>query len=330
MTTPGRQRKGAAALSKVVVAQKTDGQVLQMLQRVAEVEQAQEGNLDDLRQKLRGAQAALVGTWMKFNAELMDISPALKVISRTGAGVDNVDVKAATRRGILVLHTPAVNSVSVAEHAVALLLAMSKQLAFLDASVRQGNFKTRRLNLPVDVEGKTLGLIGCGNIGRLVAQKCRGAFHMRAIGYDPFLKTAPEGLELFPTLREILTQADYVSLHLPYSPETKNLIDQEQLSMMKPSAFLINTSRGGMVNEAALAQALNAATIAGAALDVFEQEPPEAGSPLLSCKNLLMTPHAAALTRECVVRVAVCAAQGIVDHLSGRRPEFVFNQAVLD
>ncbi len=317
-------------MNKVVVAQKAGDQVLQMLRKFAEVVQVQEGDLDDLKGKLAGAQAALVGTWMKFNADLMDTSPALKVISRTGAGVDNVDMAAATRRGILVLNTPTANTVSVAEHAVALLLALSKQLAFLDASVRQGNFTARRLYLPVDVEGKTLGLIGCGNIGRMVAQKCRDAFHMRTVGYDPLLQTAPEGTELFGAMGKVLERADYVSLHVPLVPETRNLIDRKELSMMKPSAFLINTSRGGIVNEAALAEALDAGVIAGAALDVFEHEPAQADSPLLACKNLLMTPHSAALTRECVARVAMCAAQGIVDYLSGRRPEFVVNKAVMD
>jgi D-3-phosphoglycerate dehydrogenase / 2-oxoglutarate reductase len=141
---------------------------------------------------------------------------------------------------------------------------------------------------------------------------------------------APEGMELYGTFQEILKQADYVSLHLPLTPETMNMIGPVELAMMKSSAFLINTSRGGIVNEASLAAALNAGTIAGAALDVFEKEPPEANSPLLSCKNLLMTPHTAALTKECVVRVAVCAAQGIVDYLGGRRPEFVFNKEVLN
>jgi D-3-phosphoglycerate dehydrogenase / 2-oxoglutarate reductase len=316
-------------LRKVVVAQKADERVLRMLREVAEVAQVQEGDLKDLKDKLGGAEAALVGTWMKFNAELMDISPALKVIARTGAGVDNVDVPAATQRGILVLHTPTANSLSVAEHAVAFVLALSKQLAFLDARVRGGDFKARRLYLPVDVEGKTLGLIGCGNIGRLVAKKCGDAFGMRAIGYDPFLKAAPEGIELVGSVREVLQQADYVSLHLPLTPQTKNLIDRGELGLMKSSAFLINTSRGGIVQEAALAEALNSGTIAGAALDVFAQEPPEAGSPLLSCRNLLLTPHSAALTRECVVRVAVCAAQGIVDHFRGRRPEFIFNKEML-
>jgi D-3-phosphoglycerate dehydrogenase / 2-oxoglutarate reductase len=316
-------------LSKVVIAQNADHQVLQMLEKVAEVAQAREGNLDDLKDKLHGADAALVGTWMKFNAELMDVSPALKVISRTGTGVDNVDVNEATRRGIMVLNTPAATTVSVAEHTAALLLACAKQLAFLDASIRRGNFKARRLYLPVDVEGKTLGLIGCGYIGRMTAKICRDAFQMRVIGHDPFLKTAPEGIELVAAKEEILKQADFVSLHLPFTPETRNLIDKKELSMMKPSAFLINTSRGGIVNEAALAEALTAGTIAGAALDVFEHEPLEATSPLLSCQKLLMTPHSAALTRQCVLRVAVCAAQGIVDYLSVRTPEFIVNKAVL-
>jgi D-3-phosphoglycerate dehydrogenase / 2-oxoglutarate reductase len=315
-------------VSKVVIAQKAAEPVLRMLQNVAEVTQVKEGDLDDLKLKLQGASAVLAGTWMKFNAELMAITPSLKIISRTGAGVDNVDVEEATKRGILVLNTPTANSLSVAEHAVALLLAMSKQLAFLDASVRRNDFKARRLYLPVDVEGKTLGLIGCGNIGRLVAKKCRDAFFVRTIGYDPFLKTAPDGLELFPTVGEILKQSDYVSLHLPLTAETKNLIDKKELSMMKPSAFLINTSRGGIVSEGALAEALNAGDIAGAALDVFEKEPPEAGSPLLSCKNLLMTPHTAALTKECVLRVALCAARGIVDYLNGKQPEFIANKTV--
>lgn len=316
-------------MDKVVVAQKADEQVLQMLRKVADIAQVQEGDLNDLKAKLAGAKAVLAGTWMKFNAELMDLSPSLKVIARTGAGVDNVDVEAATKRGIMVLNTPTANSVSVAEHAVGMLLAISKQFAFLDGSIRAGNFKARRLYLPVDVEGKTLGLIGCGNIGRMVAEKCRAAFHMRTIGHDPFLKAAPEGMELFSTKEEILRQADYVSLHLPYSAETKNTIDGSELSQMKPSAFLINTSRGGIVNEADLAAALNAGGIAGAALDVFEKEPPAVDSPLLTCKNLLLTPHSAALTRECVVRVALCAAQGIVDYLGGRTPEFVFNKRVL-
>lgn len=316
-------------MSKVVIAQKAADEVVRMIQNVAQVEMVKEGDLEDLKSKLQGAVAVLAGTWMKFNAGLMDVASSLKVISRTGAGVDNVDVEEATRRGILVLNTPTANSLSVAEHAVAMILSLSKQLAFLDASMRKGDFKSRRLYLPVDVEGKTLGVIGCGPIGRLTAKKCRDAFSMRTLGYDPYVKTAPEGIELFKTIPEILTQSDFVSLHVPLTPETRNLIGKKELAMMKPSAFLINAARGGIVNEADLAEALNAGTIAGAGLDVFEKEPPDAGSPLFTCKNLLMTPHSAALTKECVVRVAICAAKGIADYLGGKKPEFVVNRTVL-
>jgi len=300
-----------------------------MLAEKAEVVQVAEGSVEDLKEKLKGAYGILLGTWIKFTAELMDISPDLKVISRTGVGVDNVDIDAATSRGIMVLNTPTANAISVAEHAVSLILALSKQLIFLDSSIRQDNFKARRLNLPIDVDGKTLGLIGCGGIGRLVAQKCRAAFSMRVVGYDPYLKVAPEGIELVTDLNEIYAQSDFISIHLPLTPETRNMIGAETLSRMKTSAILINTSRGGIVDEAALADALNAGRLAGAGLDVFEQEPVAMNSPLMSAKNLIMTPHSAALTKECVLRVAQAAATGLIDAVEGREPQAVFNKKAL-
>lgn len=313
-------------MKKVVIAQKTDPQIVAMLAERAEVVQVAEGSVEDLKEKLNGAYAVLLGTWVKFTAELMDISPALKVISRTGVGVDNVDIEAATSRGIMVLNTPTANAVSVAEHAVTLMLALAKQLFFLDGSIRNDNFKARRLNLPIDVDGKTLGLIGCGGIGRLVALKCRLAFNMRVLGYDPYLKTAPEGIELVTSLDELYRQADVISIHLPLTPETKGMINAATLATFKPGAILINTSRGGIVNEAALAEALNNGTIGGAGLDVFEKEPVAMDSPLLQARNLIMTPHSAALTRECVVRVAQAAATGIIDAIEGREPPAVFNR----
>lgn len=316
-------------MKKVVVAQKTNERIVAMLTEKAEVVQVAEGSVEDLKEKLKGAYAILLGTWVKFTAELMDISPELKVISRTGVGVDNVDIDAATSRGIMVLNTPTANAVSVAEHAVTLILALSKQLMYLDSSIRQNNFKARRLNLPVDVDGKTLGLIGCGGIGRIVAQKCRAAFNMRVLAYDPYLKTAPEGIELVADLDEIYTQSDFISIHLPLTPETRGMIGAETLGRMKPTAILINTSRGGIVDEAALAEALNGGRLAGAGLDVFEQEPVAMDSPLMTAKNLLMTPHSAALTKECVLRVANAAAAGIIDAVEGREPQAVFNKKAL-
>lgn len=316
-------------MKKVVIAQKTNPSVVAMLAEKAEIAQVDEGSVEDLKEKLKGAYAVFLGTWVKFTAELMDISPDLKVISRTGVGVDNVDIAAATKRGIMVLNTPYANAVSVAEHAVTLMLALAKQLFFLDSSIRTDNFKARRLNLPVDIDSKTLGLIGCGGIGRLVAQKCRNGFNMNVLGYDPYLKTAPEGIELVNQLEEIYRRSDFVSIHLPLTEETRNLINAYSLAHFKSSAILINTSRGGIVDEAALAQALDAGQIAGAGLDVFSQEPVPLNSPLMTARNLIMTPHSAALTQECVVRVATAAAEGIIQAIEGREPEFVFNRREL-
>ncbi len=316
-------------MKKVVIAQKTNPHVVAMLAEKAEIAQVDEGSVEDLKEKLKGAYAVFLGTWVKFTAELMDISPDLKVISRTGVGVDNVDIAAATNRGIMVLNTPHANAVSVAEHAVTLMLALAKQLFFLDSSIRADNFKARRLNLPIDVDGKTLGLIGCGGIGRMVAQKCRNGFNMNVMGYDPYLKAAPEGIELVTQLEEIYRRSDFVSIHLPLTAETRNLINADSLAHFKSSAILINTSRGGIVEEAALAQALNAGQIAGAGLDVFTQEPVPLNSPLMQARNLIMTPHSAALTQECVVRVATAAAEGIIQAIEGREPEFVFNRREL-
>ncbi|MGI6299430.1 MAG: hydroxyacid dehydrogenase [Saccharofermentanales bacterium] len=316
-------------MKKVVIAQKTNPSVVAMLAEKAEIAQVDEGSVEDLKEKLKGAYAVFLGTWVKFTAELMDISPDLKVISRTGVGVDNVDIAAATKRGIMVLNTPYANAVSVAEHAVTLMLALAKQLFFLDSSIRTDNFKARRLNLPVDIDSKTLGLIGCGGIGRLVAQKCRNGFNMNVLGYDPYLKTAPEEIELVNQLEEIYRRSDFVSIHLPLTEETRNLINAYSLAHFKSSAILINTSRGGIVDEAALAQALEAGKIAGAGLDVFAQEPVPLNSPLMTARNLIMTPHSAALTQECVVRVATAAAEGIIQAIEGREPEFVFNRREL-
>lgn len=288
-----------------------------------------EGDADAFAAAMSEAEAVLLSTAFKVTAETIAAAPQLKVISRTGVGVDNVDVDAASARGILVLNTPAANSLSVAEHAVAMMGALSKQFFHYGAELRKGNFKVRRENRCVDMEGKTLGLIGCGQIGRLVAKKCEAAFHMQTIGYDPFLKGDIDNIRLYESINDVLSKADYISLHLPLNNQTRNLIDEDKLALMKPTAFLLNTSRGGIINEAALAAALNAGKIAGAGVDVFEEEPPSADNPLLSAPNCILTPHSAALTNECTQRVAFEAAKGIADYAKGLEPTYIFNRAQL-
>jgi D-3-phosphoglycerate dehydrogenase len=274
------------------------------------------------------AEAVLLSTAYKMTADVIAGAKNLKVISRTGVGVDNVDVAAATARGILVLNTPQANSISVAEHTVALIVAISKQLLWYDSELRDGNFKVRRSGKTTDIEGKTLGLIGCGRIGRFAAEKLVAAFGMQVIGYDPYIKELP-GITLYEDIEEVFKRADYISLHIPLTPETKNMVGEKLLSLMKPTAYLINTARGGIIDEAALADKLSKEEIAGAALDVLEDEPPKADNPLFPLKNVILTPHSAALTKECSARVAFEATRGISDYLKGDTPEFVFNKELL-
>jgi D-3-phosphoglycerate dehydrogenase len=317
-------------LKKVIVAQKLKQEILDMLSQVGVVEIVKEGDVEDLKAKLPGAECIILGTWVKLNAEMLALADGLKVISRTGVGVDNVDVEEATKKGIMVLNTPTANAISVAEHTISFICALSKYIVYLDTAIRNNNFKARRQYLPVDLDGKVLGLIGFGTIGKQVAHKCNAAFNMKALAYDPWVKTAPDYTTLVDSMDEVFKNADFISIHLPLLPTTRNLVNAEKLSMIKPSAFLINTSRGGIVDEVALADALKNGTIAGAALDVFESEPPSSESPLLKLPNIIMTPHSAALTQECTVRVAMCAAQGVIDYLNGTTPEFIYNRKQLN
>jgi len=313
----------------VVVAQATDEGVLGRLRAHANVTVVTDNDAKSLTRACRDAVCLQVGTWVKVTDEFLEQCPKLKVVSRTGVGVDNVDIEAASKRGVLVLNTPHANTLSVAEHTMALILALSKQLFVLDAHVRSGDFQIRRKYLPADLSEKTLGLIGFGNIGRAVAEKASAAFSMEILAYDPFVKLAEPYVRLMETVEDVVTNSDFVSIHLPLLPQTRGLFDAPMLSKMKQGAFLINTSRGGIVNEAALCAALDGGRIAGAALDVFENEPPAPGSALLHTDRLILTPHVAALTRECVLRVAETAAEGIIDFLEGRQPKFIYNAKAL-
>lgn len=316
-------------MQKVVVAQATNEQILSRLRERAEVVVISNNDASALQAACVDAECLQVGTWVKITDAFLEGCPLLKVISRTGVGVDNVDVEAASRRGILVLNTPQANTLSVAEHTMALILALAKQLMVLDAHTRAGDFEIRRKNLPMDLDGKTLGLIGFGSIGRLSAQKANAAFGMRILAYDPFVTQAEAYVRLAADYSEVVANSDFVSIHLPLLPETRNLFNAEMIAQMKKDAFLINTSRGGIVDEQALCSALESGALGGAALDVFESEPPKPDSPLMRAPNLILTPHAAALTKECVLRVAQTAAEGIADYLDGKRPRFIYNAKAL-
>jgi D-3-phosphoglycerate dehydrogenase len=279
------------------------------------------------------ADAIVLRTGIKMSADLLAGADRLLTISRTGAGFDNVDLAAATQKGIIVSSSLGSNTTTVAEHALALILALSKRLSGLDGELRKGNFRIRYAYLPRDLRGKTLGVIGFGRIGREIARMCHGAFGMRVTAHDDLLpEAAKAGVRTwveFMGLEDVCRKADVITLHVPLTAETRGLIDRRLLSVMKPEAIIINTARGGVIDEADLADALRSRAIAGAGLDVFAEEPPRSDNPLFGLDNVILTPHAAALTRECVVRMAVLGAQRVLEVFEGFVPDNVANPEVL-
>ena len=282
---------------------------------------------------LKGVQAVILRTGIFFSKELMTHANDLWIISRTGAGVDNVDVAAATGMGILVTCIPGANTHSVVEHALALILALAKQLPLMDREVRQDHFDIRFKNLPRDLRGKTFGVVGLGRIGSELARICRLAFGMKILAHDPYLTS--EAMSVFQDwvdfcdMEKLFRNADIISVHIPLLPNTKKLIGAREFGWMKSDAFLINTSRGGVLDEEALIQTLRGKKIAGAGLDVFAQEPLEKDNPLKTLDNIILTPHTAALTRECVLRLATEAAKAVIEVLHGKKPQGIVNPEVL-
>ena len=262
-----------------------------------------------------------------LNADILAAAPKLKVIGRHGIGVDNIDVDYCTKHGIWVTFAPNSNAISVAEHTVGFLIAAAHNYAFMDKSTREGNWEVRNQRKCYDLNGKTVGVIGLGRIGRMVAEMCLSAFKMKVLGFDAFLKPDqfPKGVEA-SSIDEIFAKSDFVTVHVPATPETKGLINAKRLSTMKKTAFLVNCARGEVANEKDLYEALKNNVIAGAALDVFEVEPAKADNPLFKLDNVIVTPHNAALTQESMDRMGLHAAMGIDAVLSGGTPEWPVNK----
>jgi len=258
-----------------------------------------------------------------FTARVLANAPRLKVIARNGVGVDTVDVEAATARGIYVTNAGPAVADSVADLTLALILNLARQIPQAWEETRSGAWKRR---VGCDLAGKRLGIIGTGAIGRAVAVRAR-AFGLHLLAFD--VRPDPAWAEMvsaeYTTLPDLLARSDFVTLHVPLAPATRGLIGREQLRLMKPTAYLINTARGGIVDEAALAEALKEGRLAGAALDVFEQEPPR-GNPLLTMPNVLATPHIGSATREATAAACLIAARNVVAVLSGQEPLSAVNR----
>ncbi|OLC29279.1 MAG: hypothetical protein AUH31_07285, partial [Armatimonadetes bacterium 13_1_40CM_64_14] len=249
------------------------------LETETQIQVLPEASSEALARAIPGADAVIVRL-VPVTAEVIAAGQRLRVIGRHGAGLDNVDLPAATARRIPVVYVPQANSISVAEHAIGMMVALSKHLLDLDQAVRTGQWQRRQVIVGMELEGKTLGVIGLGAIGRLVAEKCRAAFHMRVLGYDPYVTALPAGVERADTLAAVLKEADIITVHVPLAAETRGLIGRHQLAMCKPTACVVNTSRGEVVDTLALAEALRAGRLGGAAVDVFSVEPPPSDHPL--------------------------------------------------
>ncbi|HET8922861.1 MAG TPA: phosphoglycerate dehydrogenase [Candidatus Acidoferrum sp.] len=270
---------------------------------------------ETLPAEIAAADALIVRSATKVTSDLLDRAPKLRAVGRAGVGVDNIDLEAATKRGVLVMSTPGGNAVSVAEHTFALLLALARQVPRLDKAIHEGRWE-KSSAAGTEVRGKTLGLIGLGRIGTEVAVRAE-SFDMRVLAYDPYISEAAArevSVELVP-LDRLLAESDFISLHAALSPATQNLVNATTIEKMKKGARIINAARGELIDEAALAEALNDGKLAGAALDVFAEEPPK-NSPLVGLPSVIATPHVAGSTAEAQEEVGTQVAVQIKDYLA--------------
>ena len=273
--------------------------------------------------------ALLVRSATKVTADVIHAGKRLRVIARAGVGVDNIDVEAATQAGVIVVNAPTGNVVAAAEHTIAMLMAVARNLPQANAHVHEGLWKRDRF-MGVEVRDKTLGTVGLGRVAQEVVRRAQG-LGMNVIAYDPYV-TAEYALQRGVTLTDIdtlVTNADFITLHVPLTPQTRHLIGRERLARMKPTARLINVARGGVIDEQALAEAVAAGRIAGAALDVFENEPLEADSPLRSVSNIILTPHLGGSTIEAQEKVAEDVALQVLDVLNDRPARYAVNAPIL-
>ncbi|HYX11971.1 MAG TPA: phosphoglycerate dehydrogenase [Candidatus Acidoferrum sp.] len=319
---------------RILVAEPLAAEGVELLRAHHDVDERPGLSRDELCSTIGEYDALVVRSQVQADAELIDAGRRLVVIGRAGVGVDNVDLDAATQAGIVVVNAPTGNTIAAAEHTLALMYAIARRIAQADAAMRAGDWKHARPRLTgVELRGKTLGIIGLGKIGIAIADRAR-AMEMTILGQDPFVtaeQAALRGIELV-TLEELLRRSDVVTVHVPLTRTTRGLIGARQLALIKPTAFLLNVARGGVVDEAAVAAALAEGRLSGAAVDVFENEPPfdpNPRSPLLDAPNTLLTPHLGASTVEAQVRVAEEVAAQIVDVLDGRPARYAVNAPLL-
>jgi D-3-phosphoglycerate dehydrogenase len=314
---------------RVLVAEKLALEGVELLRSKHDVDVRVGLSREELLAALPDYEALLVRSGVKADAEAIAAGRRLVVIGRAGVGVDNIDIAAATAAGIIVVNAPTGNTVAAAEHTLALLFALARHVPAADASMHAGRWE-RGSFMGRELVDKVLGVIGLGKIGMAVADRAR-ALGMQVVGFDPYVTTdaaSLHGIRLLP-LAEILPLADALTVHVPKTKDTTDLIGAAELAQMKPDAYVINVARGGVVDEAALAEALRAGIIAGAAVDVYSAEPPPADHPLLGAPNAILTPHLGASTEEAQTRVAVEACEQVADVLAGRPARYAVNAPLM-
>ncbi|KZX17812.1 D-3-phosphoglycerate dehydrogenase [Methanobrevibacter cuticularis] len=314
---------------KVIVADAINQQGIDNLEKVAEVVVDTNITPEELLNTISEYDAIIVRSRTKVTREVIENAEKLKIIARAGVGVDNVDVEAATEKGIMVVNAPESTSITVAEHTMGLMLSIARKITIADKSVKESKWEKSRF-MGVELRNKTLGVVGMGRIGSQVVSRCK-AFEMNAIVYDPYLpeKVAKQmGVQL-ADLNTVLKEADFITIHVPLTDETKHLISTKEIKMMKNDSYIINCARGGIIDEEALYEGLVNEEIGGAALDVYEIEPP-VDNKLLTLDNIVVTPHIAASTREAQRDAAIIVANEVIEVLESRVPKNVLNMPVVD
>lgn len=323
-------------MKKVLMSEKIDDAGIELLKKNGfTVTTSPATDKATMKKEIQDAYAVIMRS-SELPAEVIEAGKQLKIISRNGTGINNVDVTSATANHVLVAKVNGANAFSVAEYALTSMLMLSRKIVEDDTLVRQQkaqlasygsmpNFSSQMGINGNELRGKTLAILGVGKIGRQLATFAK-AFEMNVIGYDPYVKDDP--VKMYDNLNDIYPIADFISIHMPLTPETAGMIGTKELKMMKPNAILINSARGGIIDEAALADALNHDVIGGAALDSFKPEPPEPDNPLFSAKNVILTSHIAGTTAEANQALGVGAAQAIIDFSNGKMPQFPVNPEV--
>ncbi|WP_409199774.1 phosphoglycerate dehydrogenase [Methanobrevibacter sp. DSM 116169] len=315
---------------KILVADSINEKGIEILKKEVDVVVDPTITPENLLKTINEYDGIVIRSRTKVTKEVIEVADNLKIIARAGVGVDNVDVNAATDKGIMVVNSPESTSITVAEHTMGLMLSLARKLSIADKSVKEGKWEKKKF-MGMELKNKTLGIIGMGRIGSQVVSRCK-AFKMDTIVYDPYLPDEAAnqmGVDL-TDLETVLKNADFISIHVPLTTETKHLISTEEFKIMKDSSFIINCARGGIIDEKALYHALKDDVIGGCALDVYEEEPPKKDSKLFELDNIILTPHIAASTKEAQRDAAIIVAEEIISLSKNETPQNILNMPRVD